>query len=168
MTSRKSFDDVETGNHLFPLFLLPLSPLPFLQVGVDFVFRRVGHRRVVRRQPIEHVVNLPGPHWQFIFSIKLQRKWSFVNKVPGAVFTILYFITNGQGKLESFSLAGLSCLVWYLWIRLEHTWVKHHSGAPLKYKLLALNTNNRLGFKGLPWTNNLEYYKHLKLLKYFS
>jgi hypothetical protein len=33
------------------------------------------------------------------------------------------------------------------------THVKHLSGAPLKGRLLALPTNNRLGWKGLPGEN---------------
>jgi hypothetical protein len=42
-----------------------------------------------------------------------------------------------------------------LWVRLEPTQVKHLSDAPL----LALPTNIRLGWKGLPLTNGLAYYE---------
>jgi hypothetical protein len=42
--------------------------------------------------------------------------------------------------------------------------VKCLSGAPLKGKLLALTTNIRLGWKGLPGTNALAYYKKLYLM----
>ncbi len=39
-------------------------------------------------------------------------------------------------------------------VRLEPTRVKNLSGAPLKGGLLALTTNTRLGWKGLPETNS--------------
>ncbi len=38
--------------------------------------------------------------------------------------------------------------------------MKHFSGAPLKGKLLAFPTKNRLGWEGLPGTNTLAYYKY--------
>ncbi len=37
------------------------------------------------------------------------------------------------------------------------THVKHVSGAPLNGRLLALPTNNRLGWKGFPGENTLAY-----------
>jgi len=39
--------------------------------------------------------------------------------------------------------------------------VKQISGEPLKGWLLALSTNIRLGWKGLPGSNIPAYYKHL-------
>jgi hypothetical protein len=41
--------------------------------------------------------------------------------------------------------------------------VKHFSGAPLYGRLLALPTNIRLGWKGLPETNALAYYEKAQL-----
>jgi hypothetical protein len=38
-----------------------------------------------------------------------------------------------------------------------------NSGAPLKGRLLALPTNNRLGWKGLSGANNLTHYKNSQL-----
>jgi hypothetical protein len=38
--------------------------------------------------------------------------------------------------------------------------VKNLSGAPLYGKFLALPTNTRLGWKGLPGTNTLAYYRN--------
>jgi hypothetical protein len=40
----------------------------------------------------------------------------------------------------------------------EPTQVKHLLGASPQGRLLALTTNNRLGWKGLPGINNLAYY----------
>jgi hypothetical protein len=37
--------------------------------------------------------------------------------------------------------------------------MKHISDAPLSVRLLALSTNIRLGWKGLPGTNVLAYYE---------
>jgi hypothetical protein len=37
--------------------------------------------------------------------------------------------------------------------------MKHLSGAPLQGRLLASLTNIRLGWKGMPGTNTLAYYK---------
>ncbi len=45
----------------------------------------------------------------------------------------------------------------------EPTQAKHLSGAPLKGWLLALPTNNRLGWKDLPEANTLPYYENSKL-----
>ncbi len=45
----------------------------------------------------------------------------------------------------------------------ERTQVKHLSDAPLKGRLLALPTNIRLGWKGLPGTNILAYYEKSQL-----
>jgi len=44
--------------------------------------------------------------------------------------------------------------------------VKNLSGAPLKGRLLALPTNIRLGWRGLPQTNTPAYYSRKKFLKY--
>jgi hypothetical protein len=44
--------------------------------------------------------------------------------------------------------------------RKTKTRVKPLSGAPLWGRLLALLTNVRLGWKGLPGTNTLVYYEH--------
>ncbi len=41
--------------------------------------------------------------------------------------------------------------------------MKHLSGAPLKGWLLALPTNNRLGWNGLPGAKTLAYYENLLL-----
>ncbi len=41
--------------------------------------------------------------------------------------------------------------------------MKHLSDDPLYVKLLALPTNNRLVWKGLPGTNTLAYYENLQL-----
>ncbi len=40
------------------------------------------------------------------------------------------------------------------------TIVKHLSGAPFYGRFLTLTTNIRLGWKGLPGTNALAYYKN--------
>ncbi len=50
-----------------------------------------------------------------------------------------------------------------LWVRLESTRVKQLPGAPLLGRLLASPTNVRLGWKGLPRTNTLAYYKNLTI-----
>jgi len=41
--------------------------------------------------------------------------------------------------------------------------VKHLSGVPIKGRLLALPTNNRLGRKDLPEASTLGYYENSKL-----
>jgi hypothetical protein len=64
-------------------------------------------------------------------------------------------------------LAGLYSLVLYLWVRPEFTRVKQNSvanviklsSAKLLGRLLALPTNIRLGWKGVPGTNALAYYE---------
>ncbi len=38
--------------------------------------------------------------------------------------------------------------------------MKYFSDAPLFDKFLTFSTNNMLGWKGLPGTNTLAYYKH--------
>jgi len=48
-------------------------------------------------------------------------------------------------------------------VRPELTQVKRLLSAPLQGMLLALPTNIRLGWKGLPGTNTVAYYKHFKL-----
>ncbi len=45
---------------------------------------------------------------------------------------------NVCNKRECLPLAGLACLVYCLQIRLEPTWVKHLSDAPLLVRLLAI------------------------------
>jgi hypothetical protein len=42
----------------------------------------------------------------------------------------------------------------------EHNRVKHFSGAPLYGRLLALQANIKLGWKGLPETNTQAYYEN--------
>jgi hypothetical protein len=67
-------------------------------------------------------------------------------------------------KLKCPSLASFFArIVWCLWVREESTKVKHLSGAPLQGKLLALPSNNELGWKGLPGANTLVYYKNSQL-----
>jgi hypothetical protein len=61
------------------------------------------------------------------------------------------------------SLASLSSLVYCLWIILQPRRIKHLLGVPLKGKLLALPTNIRVSWKGLPGTNGPAYYKNSKL-----
>ncbi len=51
-----------------------------------------------------------------------------------------------------------------LWVRQETTQVKHLSGAPLSDRLLAVSTNNRLGWKGLPGANALAHYENSQLM----
>jgi hypothetical protein len=46
----------------------------------------------------------------------------------------------------------------------EPTQVKHFSGAPLQSRLNALPTNIRLGWKCLPRTNALAFYKNLQIM----
>jgi hypothetical protein len=55
-----------------------------------------------------------------------------------------------------------------LWVKQEPTHVKHLSGAPFKGRLLALSTNNRLGFKGLPGSNTLAYYENYGRKKFYN
>jgi hypothetical protein len=69
---------------------------------------------------------------------------------------------NFYKKLKCFSLASLSRIVQCLQVRQEPTKVKHLSGAPLWGRRLALHTNNRIGWKGLPGANTLAYYANLK------
>jgi hypothetical protein len=57
------------------------------------------------------------------------------------------------------SLASLPRMVLCLWVRQEEPLqVRSLSGAPFYNRLLALPTNNRLGWKGLSGTT-LAYYK---------
>jgi hypothetical protein len=72
---------------------------------------------------------------------------------------------NVCSKLERFSMASLSSLVECLFVKQEPTPLKNLSGAPLEGRLLALPTNNRLGWIGLPWTNTLAYYEILKIME---
>ncbi len=58
------------------------------------------------------------------------------------------------------SLAGLSNLVYCLWIKLPHAQLKHLPGASLKGRLLALPTNIRVSWNGLSGTNTLVFYQH--------
>ncbi len=63
-------------------------------------------------------------------------------------------------KLERLSLASLSSLVYGLWARPRaYPRVEHLKDSSIGYAL-ALPTNNRLGWKGLPGTNALAYYKN--------
>ncbi len=50
-----------------------------------------------------------------------------------------------------------------LLVRQDPTQVKHLSGAPLKGRLMALSTNNRLGWNGLLGANTLAYYENSQL-----
>jgi hypothetical protein len=45
-------------------------------------------------------------------------------------------------------------------VKQEPTLLKNLSGALLEGRLLALHTNNRLGWKGLPGINNPACYKN--------
>jgi len=45
-------------------------------------------------------------------------------------------------------------------VRQEPTHVKHISGAPIKGRLLALSTNNRQDWKGLPGANPVAYFEN--------
>jgi hypothetical protein len=58
------------------------------------------------------------------------------------------------------SMASLSSLVQCLFVKQEPTLLKNLFSAPLLDWLLALPKNNELGWKGLPWTNTLAYYKN--------
>ncbi len=49
-------------------------------------------------------------------------------------------------------------------IKPEPSRVRHISGDPLYDRLLALPTNIRLGWKGLPGTNTLAYYENSEIL----
>jgi hypothetical protein len=41
--------------------------------------------------------------------------------------------------------------------------MKYFSGTPLLSRLMALATNTKLGWKGLPKANTLAYYEHSKI-----
>jgi hypothetical protein len=60
-------------------------------------------------------------------------------------------------------LASLSSLVQCLLVKQEPTQLKHLLGALLQGRLLALPSNNRLGWKGLPVTNTLAFYENSKI-----
>jgi len=62
-------------------------------------------------------------------------------------------------KLECLSLASHSSQAQCWWERLEPTQVEHLKDAPLSGKLLALPTDIRLSWKGLPGINSLAYYE---------
>ncbi len=89
----------------------------------------------------------------------------FVGKArgpPGAnviksFYNVSYIFCN---KLECSSLTSLSRIVQYYQVRQEPTQVKNLLEAPLNNRLLALPTNNRVGWKGLPGANTLAYYKN--------
>ncbi len=69
-------------------------------------------------------------------------------------------LTDFRNKLECLSLASLSSLVYYLWVRPgAYPRVEHFKGASLK-KALALPANIRLGCRGLPGMNTLAYYEN--------
>ncbi len=52
----------------------------------------------------------------------------------------------------------------HLWVRQEPTQVKHLSSAPLSDRLLAVSTNNRLGWKCLQGANALAHYENSQLM----
>ncbi len=55
------------------------------------------------------------------------------------------------------STASLSSLVYCLWARPgAYPIVLHHKGSSIP----ALQTDIRLGWKGLPWTNTIGYYEN--------
>jgi hypothetical protein len=87
----------------------------------------------------------------------MQDNLSGVN--PIKLFTAVMF-TDFRNKLECLSLSSLSSLVQCYWVRpgayprVEHLKVASHG------KTLALSANIRLGWKGLPGTNTLAYYKN--------
>jgi hypothetical protein len=60
-------------------------------------------------------------------------------------------------------LASLSSLIYYLWARPGAYPRQNLSGALLYGRLPALTVNIKVGRKGLPRTNPLFYYEHLKL-----
>ncbi len=64
---------------------------------------------------------------------------------------------------QSVRHSSLSRIVQCFQVRQEPTQVKHLLGAPLKGRLLALPTKNRLGQKGFPVANHLAYYINLQL-----
>jgi hypothetical protein len=69
-------------------------------------------------------------------------------------------LINGLNKLEGSPLAGFSSIV-CLWVRPGAcSRVEHWKVASLG-SALALLTNIRLGWKGLPGTNTLTYLSHL-------
>ncbi len=70
------------------------------------------------------------------------------------------YSTKFRNKLECLSLANFSSLVQCLRVRLEPIRVKHLSRALLWGRLLALSRNFRLGWKNLPETGTLAYYKN--------
>jgi len=80
-------------------------------------------------------------------------------QVPGPNFIELLCLLfkNVCITLDCFYLGGFSSPVYCLQVSSEPTQVKHFLGAPLKGRLLALNTNIILGWTGLPWTNTLAY-----------
>ena len=47
-----------SGCHLLPLLFFSLPTLALLEVDVDVVLGGVRHRRFVRRQSVQHVVDL--------------------------------------------------------------------------------------------------------------
>jgi hypothetical protein len=54
---------------------------------------------------------------------------------------------------------SVSSLVYSLRVRPEPISVEHLSGTPLFNRLMAVSANIRQGWKGLPGTNTLAYYK---------
>jgi hypothetical protein len=57
-------------------------------------------------------------------------------------------------------MASLSSLVYCLWARPgAYLIVEHLKGSSIE-EVPALQTDIRLGWKGLPWTNIIAYYKH--------
>ncbi len=71
-------------------------------------------------------------------------------------------------KLERLSLASLFRIVYCWWVRLEaYPRVDYLKGASLG-QALALPATTRLGWKGLPRTNTLVYYRNPKIMAIIS
>ncbi len=70
---------------------------------------------------------------------------------PGPILIKKLFVI-GQNKLKCLSVVSLSSLFIWLQVKSESIHVDH-SSAPLKGRLLALVTNIRLFWKGLPGKN---------------
>jgi hypothetical protein len=57
-------------------------------------------------------------------------------------------------------MASLSSLDYCLWARPGAYPIVEHLKGPLRGYVPTLQTDIRLGWKGLPWTNTLAYYKN--------
>ncbi len=72
----------------------------------------------------------------------------FTLGLEGKVIRFLWpYVMNFHNQPECSSLTSLSRILLCFLVRQEPTLVKHLSGAPLQCRLLALATNNRLGWK---------------------